>query len=168
MENSTCSPKPATKTREEPYPESVHVDQIYRTRANRAFCKANGIRMSGPRLGRPPKDVSAATKKQSRADEAIRNTVEGKFGEAKRRYGLSRVMAKLATTSAAQVSLSFLVMNLEAALRRLLSAIMILLTRWLIKPPSHFSSRSHPSSPHPQPSLRRRHAGQTLSVRLPT
>ncbi|MCA9118793.1 MAG: transposase [Planctomycetaceae bacterium] len=40
--------------------ESVHVDQIYRTRANRAFCKENVIRMSGPPLGRPAKDISTA------------------------------------------------------------------------------------------------------------
>ena len=38
------------------YPESVHVDKIYRTRANRAYCKERGIRMSGPPLGRPPKE----------------------------------------------------------------------------------------------------------------
>ena len=30
------------------YPESVHVDQIYRTRANRAWCRERGIRISGP------------------------------------------------------------------------------------------------------------------------
>ena len=30
------------------YPESVHVDKIYRTRSNRAFCKEKGIRISGP------------------------------------------------------------------------------------------------------------------------
>ena len=30
------------------YPESLHVDQIYRTRANRAWCKKRGIRLSGP------------------------------------------------------------------------------------------------------------------------
>jgi hypothetical protein len=29
------------------YPESVHVDQIYRTRENRKWCKERGIRMSG-------------------------------------------------------------------------------------------------------------------------
>ncbi len=55
------------------YPESVHVDKIYRTRANRAFCKLHGIRMSGPPLGRKPQSVSAADKKQALADEAIRN-----------------------------------------------------------------------------------------------
>ncbi len=150
------------------YPESVHVDQIYRTRANRAFCKEKGIRMSGPPLGRPPKDVPAATKKQARADEAIRNTVEGKFGEAKRRYGLSRVMAKLATTSAAQISLSFLVMNLEAALRRLLFAVIISLTRWLTQPPSHFPSHHRLSSPHPQRSLLWPHAAPTIAIGLRT
>ena len=108
------------------YPKSVHADKIYRTRANRKYCKERGIRLSGPPLGRPPKHVSAkeknaAEKKQATADEAIRNTVEGKFGQAKRRFGLGRVMAKLAVTSAAQISLSFLVMNLELALRRLFS-----------------------------------------------
>lgn len=101
------------------YPESVHGDQIYRTRANRAFCKQHGIRMSGPALGRKPQQVSAADKKQAAADEAIRNQVEGKFGQGKRRFGLARVMAKLAVTSAAQILLSFLVMNLEQAFRRL-------------------------------------------------
>lgn len=100
------------------YPESVHADKIYRTRANRAYCKQHGIRMSGPPLGRRPQSVSAEEKKQTADDEAIRNTVEGKFGQGKRRFGLGRVMAKLASTSAAQISLSFLVMNLELALRR--------------------------------------------------
>lgn len=108
------------------YPESVHVDKIYRTRANRALCKSLGIRMSGPPLGRPPKDVSLADRKQARADEVIRNEVEGKFGESKRRYSLARVMTKLASTSTAQVSLTFLVMNLELALRRLLACLYLL------------------------------------------
>jgi len=114
------------------YPESVHVDwertfrKIYRNRANRAFCKEYGIRMSGPPLGRKPLNVSAADKKQAAADEAIRNHVEGKFGQAKRRFGLGRIMAKLASTSAAQISLSFLVMNLEEALRRFFLSLFLL------------------------------------------
>ena len=111
------------------YPASVHAVKIYRTRNNRAFCKLHGIRISGPPLGRPPKHVSAAEKKQARADESIRNSVEGKFGEGKRRFGLGRVMAKLACTSVAQISLSFLVMNLEQALRRFFFA-MVFLCRW--------------------------------------
>ncbi len=110
------------------YPESVHVDKIYRTRANRAFCKSKGIRMSGPPLGRPRQNISLAERKQTRADEVLRNAVEGKFGEAKRRYGLGRVMAKLASTSAAQISLTFLVMNLELALRRMFLWLLYLLS----------------------------------------
>ena len=93
----------------------MHVDKIYRTRANRAYCKTHGIRMSGPPLGRPPKHVSAEDRKQAAADEAIRNQVEGKFGQGKRRFGWGRIMAKLASTSAAQISLTFLVMNPERA-----------------------------------------------------
>ena len=107
------------------YPESVHADKIYRTRSNRAYCKQHGIRMSGPPLGRRSQNISAAEKKLTVADEAIRNTVEGKFGQGKRRFGLGRVMAKLAGTSTAQISLSFLVMNLELALRRFFLSIVL-------------------------------------------
>ncbi|NRR75704.1 transposase [Tetragenococcus halophilus] len=38
------------------YPERILVDQIYRTKKNRAYCKEHGIRMSGPKLGRPVKE----------------------------------------------------------------------------------------------------------------
>jgi len=63
-------------------------------------------------------------------DEAIRNHVEGKFGQAKRRFGLGRIMAKLASTSAAQISLSFLVMNLEESLRRFFLSLFLLCHAW--------------------------------------
>ena len=77
------------------YPESVHADRIYRTRENRAWCKERGIRISGPPLGRPPANVSKSKKRQALEDERIRNAIEGKFGQGKRRFGLNRVMAKL-------------------------------------------------------------------------
>jgi len=112
------------------YPESVHVDKIYRTRANRKFCKKHGIRMSGPPLGRPPKHVSTEDKKQSATDEAVRQQVEGKFGQGKRRFGLGRIMTKLASTSAAQISLTFLVMNLELALRQVFLWLVFLCHGW--------------------------------------
>jgi hypothetical protein len=38
------------------YPNVICADQIYRTRANRAFCQRHGIRLSGPRLGHPKSD----------------------------------------------------------------------------------------------------------------
>ncbi len=100
------------------YPESVHVDRIYRTRENRAFCKERGIRISGPPLGRPPADVSREKKRQAQEDERIRNTIEGKFGVAKRRFSLNRVMAKLPHTSQTAIAITFLVMNLSSLLRQ--------------------------------------------------
>lgn len=131
------------------YPESVHVDQIYRTRENRSYCKQRGIRMSGPPLGRKPQTVSREEKRQAAADEAVRNRVEGKFGQAKRRFGLGRVMAKLAGTSAAQIVLTFLMMNLERALQRLLLALAWLRWWWL----THFPGlhRLHYRTPHRSP-----------------
>jgi hypothetical protein len=98
------------------YPESVHVDKIYRNRENRDWCKERGIRISGPPLGRPPKNVSKETKKQAQEDERIRNSIEGKFGQGKRRFSLGRVMAKLPHTSLTSIAISFLVMNLSTLL----------------------------------------------------
>ena len=92
---------------------------IYRTRDNLRFCKKHGIRLSGPRLGRPPImtpeniDRLKAEAAQARQDEKDRIPIEGKFGQAKRRYGISRVMTKLASTSETAIALCFLVMNLE-------------------------------------------------------
>jgi transposase, IS5 family len=101
------------------YPESVHVDKIYRNRDNRAWCKERGIRISGPPLGRPPKNVSKETKKQAIDDERVRNSIEGKFGQGKRRFSLGRVMAKLPHTSLTSIAITFLVMNLSTLLSRL-------------------------------------------------
>jgi hypothetical protein len=98
------------------YPESVHVDKIYRNRENRDWCKERGIRISGPPLGRPPKNVSKETKKQAIDDERIRNSIEGKFGQGKRRFSLGRVMTKLPHTSLTSIAISFLVMNLSTLL----------------------------------------------------
>jgi hypothetical protein len=105
-------------------PASVHVDQIYRTRENRRFCASRGIRLSGPPLGRP-RTVSEATaeqvkhdRQQAHDDATARMAVEGKFGQGKRRFGLDRLMAKLALTSETMIHISFLVMNLEHLLTR--------------------------------------------------
>ncbi len=100
------------------YPSSVHVDKIYRTRENRAWCKERGIRISGSPLGRPPKNVSKETKKQALDDERFRNTIEGKFGQAKRRYSLNCIMAKLPETSETSIAITFLVINLSTLLRQ--------------------------------------------------
>ncbi len=100
------------------YPSSVHVDKIYRTRENRAWCKERGLRISGPPLGRPPKNISKETKKQALEDETVRNAIEGKFGQAKRRYSLNRIMAKLSETAETSIAITFLVINLSTMLRQ--------------------------------------------------
>jgi hypothetical protein len=100
------------------YPESVHADRIYRTRENRAWCHEKGIRISGPPLGRPPSHVSKEKKRQALEDDRIRNAIEGKFGQGKRRFGLNRVMTKLDNTSQTAIAITFLVMNLSTWWRR--------------------------------------------------
>ncbi|MEG4595417.1 IS5 family transposase [Microcoleus sp. F8_C2] len=100
------------------YPESVHADRIYRNRENRAWCKEKGIRISGPPLGRPPANVSKEKKKQAKEDERIRQAIEGKFGQGKRRFGLNLVMTKLDNTSGTTIAITFLVMNLSTWWRR--------------------------------------------------
>jgi hypothetical protein len=105
------------------FPESVHADRIYRTRDNLRYCKKHGIRLSGPRLGRPPKVTQEnmirlkAEAALARQDERDRIPIEGKFGQGKRKYGINRVMTKLASTSETAISLCFLVMNLERWLK---------------------------------------------------
>jgi IS5 family transposase len=46
-------------------------------------------------------------------DDRIRNAIEGKFGEGKRRFGLNRIMAKLDNTSQTTIAQTFLVLNLS-------------------------------------------------------
>lgn len=123
------------------YPQSVHVDAIYRTRANRRYCKERGIRISGPPLGRPKKDPSDEEKLQTLRDERARIPIEGALGRSKRAFSLSRVMAKRADTAATSIAMVVLVMNLEAlsrlaflALYFALSALVIRVIRSLRKP----------------------------------
>ena len=101
------------------YPEAVLADQIYRTRENRQYCEKLGIRLSGPKLGRPSKDIKETNvQKQIEYQDALdRNAVEGKFGEGKRSYGLGLIRARLQETSETVIALQFLVMNLEKILR---------------------------------------------------
>jgi transposase, IS5 family len=121
------------------YPESVHVDKIYRTRENRAWCKERGIRISGPPLGRPPKNVSPEKKKQALEDERIRNSIEGKFGQGKRRFSLGRVMAQLPHTSLTSIALTFLVMNLSTLLLRLFWGFLCQFFKITSFPPVHIN-----------------------------
>ena len=80
---------------------------------------------SGPKLGRPLKNTPQnkeqilQNKALARQDEIDRIPIEGKFGQSKRRFGLDRVMTKLAITSQCVIAMTFLVINLEKGLRLL-------------------------------------------------
>ena len=108
------------------YPSSVHADAIYRTRENRNYCKQRGIRLSGKPLGRPRKATAdnqqqlSAERAQQRQDERDRIPVEGKFGNAKRKGTLDRIMAKLSHTSETVIHIAITVLNLEKWLRAIL------------------------------------------------
>ena len=52
--------------------------QIYRTRENRKFCKEKGIRISGPPVCWPPKNIDKEQKKQAKLDESNGHHIEGK------------------------------------------------------------------------------------------
>jgi hypothetical protein len=117
------------------YPESVHADKIYRNRDNLRYCKKYGIRVSGPKLGRPPKQTEQnkakiiADKKLAYQDEIDRIAIEGKFGLGKRRYSLGRIMTKLGHSSKTAIIMSFLVMNLEKWLKAIFLSLFRLLCR---------------------------------------
>jgi transposase, IS5 family len=96
------------------YPEVVCADKIYRSRGSLEFCKEHGIRLSGPRLGRPRVDPAKKRELEriERNDERARIPIEGKIGEGKRCYTLDRLYTKLKETSETAIMMSFIVMNL--------------------------------------------------------
>ena len=128
------------------YPKVICADQIYRTRANRAFCQRHGIRLSGPRLGRPKNDpeLVAAEKQQFIDDQRQRNAVEGKIGQGKRRFGLGLIREKLAITQGSMIALNVLVMNLEKLLE-LLFVVFTALLRLLLVNGGDWSIRTVPA-----------------------
>lgn len=107
------------------YPQKILADKIYRTRENLNYCSKNLISMNGPKLGRHPKDKKIYREQclQEKSEAGELNTVESKFGEGKRAYGLNRIYAKRQDTSETSIYLVFLVMNLEKRLRTFLYSI---------------------------------------------
>ena len=103
------------------YPERICADRIYITIKNRNFCTRNNIRLSGKRLGRPPKDpeINAVHNQQPSADQRRRNEVEGVFGSGKRKYSLRLIMARLTKGVETSISMGFLVICAEKILRPL-------------------------------------------------
>jgi len=119
------------------YPASVNADKIYWNRENRKFMKKNGIALYGgaPLGRRKVHDVmSPEAKKLHRDESKLRNWIEGKFGEGKRRYGLGLVMAKTRQTSESWIAMVIFVMNLARRWRELFFSLFANLLQVLWKP----------------------------------
>lgn len=99
------------------YPARILADKLYRTQKNRAFCKKKSIHISGPKLGRRGKD-QAEDLRTELLEAGERNAVEGKFGNGKRKFGLSLVMAKLKETAGTMITMDIFILNMERLLRQ--------------------------------------------------
>ena len=111
------------------YPERVLADQIYRTKENRSYCKGHGIRLSGPKLGRPGA-TAKVDKKQEYQDNADRIEVERSFNLSKRCYGMGCITTKLEETQLTSIALSVFVTNLFRIQRRILCVFLHLIRFW--------------------------------------
>ena len=108
------------------YPERVLVDKIYRNRKNLSFCKEHGIRITGPALGRPKKNILPEEKRQAYNDAIDRIEVERNFSFAKRCFGLGMIVTRLEETTRCSISLSIIAMNLDRMSRLLFDFLMYL------------------------------------------
>lgn len=113
------------------YPERVLADKIYRTRENRGYCRENGIRLSGPKLGRPSRDAGA-DKKQEHQDNTDRIEVERFFSRSKRCFGMGLIVTKLKTTQLTSVALSVFVSNLFRIQRRIFAVIFSIRYKFIV------------------------------------
>ena len=98
------------------YPGRVLADKIYWTHANRKWLKARKIDIGGVPLGRKRSQTKYQREKERRKNNQ-RSEVEGKFGEAKERYGMDRLYTRLPQTTLAEISLILLSINLVKLLR---------------------------------------------------
>ena len=99
------------------YPGRVLADKIYWTHANRKWLKARKIDIGGVPLGRKRAQTKYQKEKEQRKNNQ-RSEVEGKFGEAKERYGMDRLYTRLPQTTLAEISLILLSINLVKLLRQ--------------------------------------------------
>lgn len=95
------------------YPERVLADQIYRSRENRKYCKEKGIRLSGPRLGRKPRNEETLSEllENEKADMVDRIEVERHFSRQKRCFGIECIVERAAENISHAVGMSVFLDN---------------------------------------------------------
>lgn len=112
------------------YPEVVLADRVYLNRVNRKYLKDNGIRTSGPPLGRPPQ-LTKHEKEKRRKENNKRSHIEGKFGQAKSKYGLDDIKTRRQDTSYACIGLILLALNAKKLAEQAFDAILTLLSAFI-------------------------------------
>lgn len=113
------------------YPERILADKIYRTKENQSYCRKNGIRLSGPKLGRPSRNA-VANKKQEYQDNTDRIEVERFFSRSKRCFGMGLIVTKLETTQLTSVALSVFVSNLFRIQRRIFAVLFSIRYKFMV------------------------------------
>ena len=101
-------------------PKRVLADKIYRTKANRDYCKQHGIHISGPKLGKRGKNYKELLRQELK-EVGERNAVEGKFGNGKRKLGTNLIKGKTQETSGSMVCMDIFILNMEHRIRSLAS-----------------------------------------------
>ena len=101
------------------YPATVLADQLYTTRENRKFMKELGIHSPCKALGRPSKEPETPYQRRKiKKERGQRNSVEGKFGQAKNGYGLNEIRARRKDTSESWIGAIFFIMNLITLMKK--------------------------------------------------
>lgn len=95
------------------YPDEILADTLYRTRKNIALCKAHGIKLSGPKLGRRPKNVDKEQRKRDTEAENRRGEIERRFAFLKGSMGLDLVNSRTAESLVVQVDSAISLANLR-------------------------------------------------------
>jgi len=98
------------------YPEVVLADNIYKTKANKTFCKEHNIRFTGNKTNKEP-ILKEKDKKEYIQDCKDRQVIEGLFGTGKRKFSLNLIMTKRQDTSETSIALEILALNLGKLLR---------------------------------------------------
>ena len=75
------------------YPKRILADKIFRNRENLAWCKERGIRLNGPRLGRPPKDRAQYLEERAWSDRSQANETRSKAVSGCARAGTAWILS---------------------------------------------------------------------------
>jgi len=86
------------------------VDQIYLNRYDCKYLRDRGIRHGGKPLGKQP-ELSPQEKQKRKKEQNKRSEIEGKFGQAKSKYGLDDIKTRRADTSYACIGCILLAIN---------------------------------------------------------